>query len=203
MDWQSEHFKQEAVFSASRESVLEAARAVVAESLGQVENIADGFVAHGRSAGHAVTATFRIEAARDGTQVVVELLVARAGGRYFMLFDVGGYYNGQLRRWLSGIARHLGQAPLSMSQPSVGHGCLSGCVVYLLVGAGLTVCAMPLDRWVFLQRSSPLPGPAMLTASTIGFFAGVIAFLYVRYPEASLWNVVRERLQSFSNKERP
>ena len=35
MDWQYKHFTQEAVFSASRESLLEAARAVVAESFGK------------------------------------------------------------------------------------------------------------------------------------------------------------------------
>src|SRR5438552_19213754 len=119
MDWQSQHFTQEAVFSASPESVLEAARAVAAESFGRAEDTPGGFVAHGRSGGHAATATFRIEQAQDGTKVVVELLVARAGGRGFMLFDVGGYYDIQLRRWLSAIAQTLGQPPISRSQPPV------------------------------------------------------------------------------------
>jgi hypothetical protein len=203
MDWQSQHFTQEAVFSASPESILAAARAVVAESLGRVEDTPDGFVAHGRSGGHAATATFRIQQAQDGTKVTVELLVARAGGRGFMLFDVGGYYDIQLRRWLSGISRRLGQPPISRSQPPIQQGCLAGCVVYLLVGTGLAILAIPLDRWVFLQPSSPLPGPAMLMASSIGFLAGVVVFLYVRYPEASIWSGVRERLQGLPSKERP
>ena len=203
MDWQSQHFTQEAVFSTSPESVLEAARAVVAESLGQVDDTPDGIVAHGRSGGHAVTATFRIQQAQDGTKVTVELLVARAGGRGFMLFDVGGYYDIQLRKWLSAIAQTLGQPPISRSQPPIQQGCLAGCVVYLFVGAGLAILAIPLDRWVLLQPSSPLPGPAMLMASMFGFLAGVVAFLYVRYPEASIWSGVRERLPGFPNKERP
>ena len=203
MDWQFKHFTQEAVFSAARDSVLEAARTVVAESFGQVDNTPDGFVAHGHSAWHGATATVRIEPAADGTKVAVELMVARAGGRGFMLVDVGGYYDGELRRWLTGIARQLGQPPISMSQPSVQHGCLAGCVVYLLVGTGLAILAIPLDRWVILQPSSPLPGPAMLAASSIGFWAGVVAFLYVRYPEASIWKAVRERLHSLRKRERP
>ena len=202
MDWQSKHFAQEAVFGAARESVLEAARAVIGESVGPVEDTADGFVAHGRSARHAMTATGRIEPAGDGTKIVIELLVARAGGRGFMLADAGGYYDIQLRRWLSDIARRLGQEPLSRSQPPLQQGCLAGCVVYLLVGTGLAILAIPLDRLVFLQPVSSLPGPAMLTASVIGLLAGGAAFLYVRYPDASIWNAARGRLQSLSNKER-
>jgi hypothetical protein len=141
MDWQSKHFTQEAVFSASRDSVLEAARAVIAASLGPAENTADGIVAHGRSGWHAATATFRIAPTPDGTKVVVELLVARANMRGFMLVDAGGYYDIQIRRWLSGIAQRLGQPPVSMSQPSAQQGCLAGCVVYLLVGTVLVKTA--------------------------------------------------------------
>ena len=148
-------------------------------------------------------ATFRIEPAPDGTKVAVELQVAEASGRGFMLVDVGSFYDIQLRRWLSGIAQRLGQPPLSMSQPPLQQGCLAGCVVYVLVGAGLAILALPLDRLVFLPPSSPLPGPAMFTASFIGFLAGVVIFLYARYPEASIWSAVRERLPGPSNKARP
>jgi hypothetical protein len=114
--------------------------------------------------------------------------------RGFMLADVGGYYDGQLRRWLAGIGRRLGQPPLSMSRPSVGHGCLAGCLVYLVLGTALVLLAAPIDRLVLLPRSMPLPGPAMLLASVMAFLAGIVAFLYVRFPEASIWNGVRERL---------
>ena len=194
MDWQYKHFTQEAVFSAPRDSLLEAARAVVADSFGPVEDSPEGFTAHGRSGWHAATAKFRIEPAPDGTKVAVELLVARAGWRSYMLADVGGFYDGHIRRWLTDIGQKLGQAPVSISRPSVGHGCLAGCVVYLVLGMALVVCAAPLDRLILLPRSVPLPGPAMLLASMIGFAAGIAAFLYVRYPEAPIWKDVHQRL---------
>jgi hypothetical protein len=199
MDWTYKHFTQEAVFGALRESVLEAARAVVAESFGPVEDSPDGFVARGRSGWHSATATFRIEPAQNGTKVAIELLVARATLRGFMLVDIGGFYDGQLRRWLSDIGRQLGQPPVFMSRPSVQHGCLTGCVDYLVVGTGLAFLAMPLDRLVLLPPSMPLPGPAMLVASSIGLLAGIVAFLYALYPEASIWNGVRERLKTRRN----
>lgn len=49
MDWKYKHFNQEAIFIASVESVLQAARAVMAESLGGIEDTSDGFVARGHS----------------------------------------------------------------------------------------------------------------------------------------------------------
>jgi hypothetical protein len=108
MDWKYKHFNQAAIFTASRESVLEAARVVVAESLGGIADTTDGFVARGHSAWHAAIATFRITPAPSGTQVAVELLVERSALRSYMLFDVGGYYNGQIDKWFSGIAERLG-----------------------------------------------------------------------------------------------
>src|SRR5436190_3425679 len=132
MDWHNKHFTQEAVYSASRGTVLEAARAVVADSFGAAEDTPEGFTARGRSGWHAAMAKFRVEPAAEGTKVVVELLVARAAMRGFMLADVGGFYDGQIRKWLSGIGQRLGQPPVSISRPSVGHGCLAGCLVYLL-----------------------------------------------------------------------
>ena len=200
MDWQSKHFTQEAVFSAARDSVLEAAQAVMAEALGPGETTAGGFTAQGRSGWHSATANVRAEPAPAGTRLVIELRVARASGRGFMLVDAGGYYDLQLRRWLTGIGHKLGQPPLSRSQPPLQQGCLAGCVVYVVVGTALAMLAIPLDRLVLLPRSSPLPGPAMLMASFIGLLAGVIVFVYVRDRDAAIWNAVRARLTGRSNK---
>ena len=113
-----------------------------------------------------------------------------------MLFDLGGYYDIQMRRWISGIARRLGQPPLSRSQPPLQQGCLAGCLVYVVVGAGLALLALPLDRLV----GSALPGPAMSAATFVGFLAGVAVFLYARFPDAEVWNAVRERLKGGPNK---
>jgi hypothetical protein len=208
MDWKYKHFNQEAVFKASRQSVLEAARTVVAESLGGIEDTPDGFVAQGYSAWHAAMATFRIRPTPNGTQVAVEVLVERAAGRGYMLVDVGGYYTGQIDKWFSGIAQRLGGAQehilvsKTTSNVKVRQGCLTGCLVYLIVGACLALIAIPLDRALFAQSAGLLPGPFSLVASGIGVLVGVVAFLSVRYPDASVSKFIRERFPRTQNKER-
>jgi hypothetical protein len=111
MDWKNKRFDGEAIFQVQRDLVLEAARSFAAESLAgwQITDAADGFEARGHSGSHAATAKFRVEPAPFGTKVAVTLLVERAGSLGFMLFDVGGYYDGQIRKWMEGIQRHLHQ----------------------------------------------------------------------------------------------
>ena len=104
MDFKYKHFHQERLFPSSREDVLEAARAVMAETVGwQVTTTAEGFMAEGSSFGHNAIAHFRIEPSGSETRVSVDLSVERAGFTGFMLFDVGGYYNIQVRKWLDAI----------------------------------------------------------------------------------------------------
>ncbi len=109
MDWKYKHFHQEAVFDASRERVLDATRNATSHSLDgwHIANRSDGFIARGHSAAHAATATFHVEPVSGGMKVAVELLVERASPMGFMLIDIGGYYNGQIRKWLSAIAQQL------------------------------------------------------------------------------------------------
>ena len=107
MDWKYKHFNQEAIFTASRENIREAARAVITESLDKIEDTDDGFVASGYSAWHAAIATVRITSGADGTKMAVELLVERAALRGYMLFDIGSYYNGQIDKWFSGISQRI------------------------------------------------------------------------------------------------
>ena len=110
MDWKYKHFHQERVFPAPRDLVTEAALTFMADSLGwQITNTTDGFTAEGYSFSHRASANLRIQTAagpassESGTKVAIELLVERSGWRGFMLFDVGGYYNIQIRKWLDGI----------------------------------------------------------------------------------------------------
>lgn len=148
MDWKNKRFDREAVFHAQHDLVLEAARSFAAESLvgWQITETADGFEARGGSASHAATAEFRIEPAPFGTKVFVTLLVERAGPLGFMLFDVGGYYDGQMRKWLEGIQRHLHQSltsATSRESPEPGRQAIPkaagarplyvGCIVALFV----------------------------------------------------------------------
>jgi hypothetical protein len=148
MDWKYQRFEREALLQAPRETVLEAARSFAAESLAdwQLADTADGFEARGRSASHTAAATFRIETAPFGTKVAVTLLVERAGPLGFMLFDIGGYYEGQLRKWLEGIQwnlhpRHPSATPLSSTEPEKpampgtlvrASSCFTGCLLVLI-----------------------------------------------------------------------
>src|SRR6476659_7120431 len=197
MDWRYKHFNQEAVFKASPESVLEAARPVMAESLEGIENTTDGFIARGHSAWHAAIATFRSMPAPNGTKLTVELLVERAALRGYMLFDVGSYYNGQIDKWFSRISQRLGESPEQVlvskttSNLRVQRGCLMGCLVYLLVGTCLVILAIPLDRALFRVSSGSTLGPFGVVASTLGLLAGIAAFLFVMNPNAPASTFIR------------
>ena len=207
MDWKYKHFHQEAIFKALPASVLEAARASVAGSLGGIEDTADGFVGRGYAAWHPEIATFRITPVPDGTKVAVELLVERAAMRGYMLFDIGGYYNGQIDKWFSSITRRLAGSPEQVlvnkttARSKVPKGLLAGCLVNIIVGACLVLLAIPLDRALFPQSSGASQGPFSIAASVIGLLAGVTAFLYVMYPDAPAAKWFRERLQKNRNKE--
>ncbi len=208
MDWKYKHFNQQATFKAPRESVLEAARRVVAESLEEIEDTADGFVAHGYGVWHAQIATFHITPDPDGTKLAVELLVERASMRGYMLVDIGGYYNGQINKWFLSISQHLGGTQelvlvhKTTSDSRAARGCLTGCLVNLIVGACLVLFAIPLDRALFPQASGPFQGPVSVLASAIGFLAGVTAFIYVVVPDAPVSRFIRKRLQRFQTRER-
>ena len=186
MDWKYKTFRHEAVFSAPPERVLAAARASVADGLGAPEVTPDGFVARG-TLWHRAQATFHLTPTPDAaaTRVAVELQVARGGGRYYMLVDVGGYYDGQIDKWFTGIAQRLGGGPAPMlvstttANVALRRGCWAGCLVYLALGVCLAGAAIPLDHALFPQLAGGGFGPLSGLASIVGLAAGVVAFLVV------------------------
>jgi hypothetical protein len=144
MDWKYKHFHQQRVFPAPRDDVFEAARSFMAESLGwQITDTPDGFTAEGYSFTHRAIAHFHIQTLADGTKVTVELLVERAGWRGFMLFDVGGYYSIQIRKWLDGVQWSLHQKltgstdqstnPLVLAANKPAAYIFNGCLVFIVV----------------------------------------------------------------------
>ena len=154
MDWKYKHFHQERVFAGPREVVFEAARAFMAESLGwQVTDTTDGFTAQGYSFRHQAIANLHIQSAaggtssESGTRVAVELLVERVGWRGFMLVDVGGYYNIQVRKWLDGVQWSLQQKltgssdestnPLVLAANKPSAYIFNGCLVFIVVSFAL------------------------------------------------------------------
>ena len=148
MDWKYKHFYQERVFPAPRGDALEAARTFMGESLGwQITDAPEGFTAKGYSFSHGAIANLRIQSAGTGTKVAIELLVERAGWRGFMLFDVSGYYNIQIRKWLDGIQWSLHQKltgshdestnPLVVAQNKPAAFIFNGCLLFIVVTFGL------------------------------------------------------------------
>jgi hypothetical protein len=208
MDWKYKHFNQQAVFKAPPQSVLEAARAAVAESLGESEITADGFTARGYSGWNNVVATFHLTPTPQGTHAAVELLAERLSIWGYLLFDIGGYYNSRIDKWFSGIARRLGDAQEQVlvskttSGVRVQRGCLAGCLTYLILGTCLVIFAIPVDRAVFPQPADSNVGPFSLLASLIGLAAGVAVLLYVIYPDAPASRFVRERLPGARDREK-
>lgn len=150
MDWKYKHFHQERVYSAPRDEVLEAARSFMSNSLGwKIIETADGFKADGYGFTHRAIADFHFRSEADGTRIAVELLVERAGSRGFMLFDVGGYYSIQIRKWLDGAqwelhqkatgTRDESQNPIVLAQKTTAAHLFNGCLVFIVVMFALYV----------------------------------------------------------------
>jgi len=143
MNWKYKHFQEDRVFPGPRDPVLEAARNFMSDSLGwQVTDTPEGFTAQGDSFAHRAIANFHVQPAGDGTKVSIALLVERAGTTGFMLFDVGGYYGIQMRKWLDSIQWILHQkqtgAEVSSGPPVTAQNrttarLLNGCLVFIVI----------------------------------------------------------------------
>ncbi len=144
MDWKYKHFHQERVFPAPRDVVTEAAHTFMHESLGwQITDTPDGFTAEGVSFSHKAIAHLQFQSVGDGTRVAIELLVERAGWRGYMLFDVGGYYNIHIRKWLDGIHWSIQQKltgtrdestnPLVLAENKPTAYIFNGCLMFIVV----------------------------------------------------------------------
>jgi hypothetical protein len=144
MDWKYKHFHQERVYPASRDEVVEAARAFMSKSLGwKITETPEGFKAEGQSFTHHAIADFQFRSEAGGTRVAVELLGERVGLRGYMLFDVGGYYSIQIRHWLDGVqwelhqkaagTRDESQNPLVLAQNTTAAHLFNGCLMFIVV----------------------------------------------------------------------
>jgi hypothetical protein len=164
MDWTFKHFHQERSFAAPQDAVAEAARKYFAESLAwQVTAGAEGFNAEGYSFSHKCLVTLRFPTDGASTKMVVDLAVKRAGGRGFMLFDVGGYYNLQVRHWLDGTQANVHSilspqastssnpvpAPLASNNKSTA--CLfNGCIGFIVAMFALYVLVTVIEAMIGL-----------------------------------------------------
>jgi len=207
MDWKYKHFHQERVFPASRDLVTEAARTVMAESLGwQVTDTPHGFTAQGQSFSHRAIANLQIQtatggASESGTRVAVELLVERAGWRGFMLFDVGGYYNIQIRKWLDGIQWSLHQKltatrdestnPLVLAESKPATCIFNGCLVFIVVTFALYLVVTFISAVVGLLTGNLfLVGRGSLTIH--GIWARILSALILVFGAFLAWRIKRK-----------
>ncbi len=208
MDWKYKHFHQERVFPASRDLVMEAARTFMAESLGwQVTDTPEGFTAQGQSFSHRAIADLQIQpvaggASESGTRVAVELLVERAGWRGFMLFDVGGYYNIQIRKWLDGIQWSLHQKltgtrdestnPLVLAESKPAACIFNGCLVFIVVTFALYFLVTFISAVVGLLTGNLfLVGRGSLTIH--GIWARILSGLILVFGAFLAWRIKKKQ----------
>jgi hypothetical protein len=207
VDFKYKHFHQQRLYLASREEVFASARAVMADSVGWkiAGETLEGFTAEGSSFGHAGIANIQIHSTGGGTLVDVALRIERAGFSGFMLFDVGGYYNIQIRKWLDAIQASLQPQPATGQLPSsapvlqppnksaarIFHGCLLLIAVafglYLLATVIGAVVGLVTGNLFLVGRSANLTvhGPAARAISAaILLFAAWIGWLIIRKPRA-------------------
>jgi hypothetical protein len=87
--------------------------------------------------------------------------------------------------------------------PTTKRGCVSGFVVFTVVGVLLSFVAIPLDKAVFgVASGGSQAGPFMTIVSIIALVMGVLAYFYVTMPGAAIWRPVRKRLNRPSNTEK-
>ena len=134
------------MFQAPRAEVLDATRRYLLSRSGGKYGNHRGLARGSSSFSHAAIANFRIQPAGNGTKVELNLLVERAGPTGFMLFDVGGYYSIQIRKWLDGIQWAIHQqvsgtpqqsAPPIPTENKTGASLFNGCLLLSFAIIGL------------------------------------------------------------------
>ena len=203
MDWKYKHFHQQREFQSSREVVFEAARAIMADSLGwRVAETAEGLTAEGSSFAHTAMANFRIQSTANGTRVEIDLLVERAGAAGFMLFDVGGYYNIQIRKWLEGIqsttrAKLAGQEipphPPLQPQNKTAARAFHGCLIFIAVTFGLYFLITFICAVIGLATGNLYLMGRGGTLAVHGPVARIVSALILIFGAWIVWRIMRPR----------
>jgi len=203
MDWKYKHFHQERVFPAPRDVVTQAARTFMAESLGwQITDTADGFTAQGYSFSHRAIANLQFQSAAGGTKVAIELLVERTGWRGYMLFDVGGYYNIQIRKWLDGIQWALhreltgthdeSQNPLVLAQNKPAAYIFNGCLMFIVVMFGLYFLITFIEAVVGLLTGNLYLLGRGGTLAIHGMWGRIVSALILIFGAFVVWRIKRK-----------
>jgi hypothetical protein len=204
MDWKYKHFYQARVFFSERDLVMEAARAFMAESPGwKITDTPDGFSAQGYSFSRRAIATLHFQSVADGTKVRVELLVERAGWRGYMLFDVGGYYNIQVRKWLDGIQWSLHQKitgahdeaanPLVLAENKTAAYIFHLCLMFIVVMFALYFLVTLVSALVGVITGNLYLWGRGGTLVVHGILARIVSAMIMLFGAFVLWRIKRSK----------
>ena len=134
--------------------------------------------------------------------MAVELLVERAGWRGFMLFDVGGYYNIQIRKWLDGIQWSLHQKltgshdestnPLVVAQNKPAACLFNGCLVFIVVMFALYILVTFICAVVGLLTGHLYLWGRGGTLVVHGILARIVSALILMFGAFVAWRIKRK-----------
>jgi hypothetical protein len=203
MDWKYKHFHQERILQATREAAVDAARRYMSESLAwKVTETADGLKAEGYSFSHAAVANLRFQSLGNETKIDVDLMVERAGPTGFMLFDVGGYYSIQIRKWLDGIQWLVHQelagestqaAPPIPTDNKTGARLFNGCLMLSFAIIGLWFLGNFISAMVGLLTGTLYLWGKGGTLVLHGITARIVAALIILFGVFLGWRLMKAR----------
>lgn len=175
----------------------------MSESLGwKVTDTAEGLKAEGYSFSHAAICDFQIHSAGSETRIDVDLMVERAGPTGFMLFDVGGYYSIQIRKWLDGIQWAIHQqvagapqqaAPPIPAENKTGARIFNGCLMFTFAIFGLWFLGNFISAIVGLCTGTLYLWGKGGTLVVHGVAARIVAALIILFGVFIGWRVMKRR----------
>jgi hypothetical protein len=202
MSWRYANYHREAVFPAERQVVDGAARAAINESFTRwlVADTDSGFDAIGTSGWHTAIAKFRLSQVDRGTKIDITLQVERAGPMGLVGWDVFGYYDGEIRKWLEAMNWHLHQGlaaatPRSIEQRNKLVAQQHQAAARFLVGCPLAflvffVCIYSLSAVIGLFSGVLfLPARGSGSATIHGIWARIISAAILIVVATLLWKV--------------
>jgi hypothetical protein len=148
--------------------------------------------------------------AANETKVIVDLQVERAGSSGFMLWDVGGYYNIQIRKWFEGIQwlihQQIAGAEIQPAAPvpstnKFGACVFNGCLVFIVAGFALWFTVNLICAIIGLFTGTLYLFGRGGTVVVHGIWARIIAALILGLGVFIVWKMMGKRpVRKLSNK---
>jgi hypothetical protein len=211
MDWKYKHFHQEKVFAAPPDLVFETVRGYVTDTLGwKIAETDQGLTGEGQCFLHRAIASFRVEPAANATKLIIVLQVERAGSSGFMLWDVGGYYNIQIRKWFEGIQwlihQRLAGGEIQSAAPvpatnKFGACVFNGCLVFIVAGVALWFTVNLISAMIGLLTGTLYLFGRGGTVVVHGIWARIVSALILALGVFIVWKMMRKRTERKLNNQ--